>query len=168
MGAVISIAFGLTIPGLGGVGEMAMAMVFAFFSLIIILSLSYKIDYSLSTNTIILIGMIFTMFASSVISLVIAFAGEKVHTVVFWLMGSLAGAKFKDVLILLGALLVFGSVIISHARELTPLPSARITRVMSRRHQALEVYHFDRGFGSGGHLRLHRRVHRLRRTRYTT
>jgi len=118
MGAVISIAFGLTIPGLSGAGEMVMAMVFAFFSLIVILSLSYKIDYSLSTNTIILIGMIFTMFASSVISLVIAFAGEKVNTVVFWLMGSLSGAKFKDVLILLGALLVFGSVIISYAREL--------------------------------------------------
>lgn len=118
MGAVISIAFGLTIPSLGGAGEMVMAMVFAFFSLIIILSLSYKIDYSLSTNTIILIGMIFTMFASSVISLVIAFAGERVNSVVFWLMGSLAGTKFKDVLILLGTLLVFGSVIINFSREL--------------------------------------------------
>jgi iron complex transport system permease protein len=121
MGAVISIAFGLSIPGLGEAGTMVTAMVFAFLSLIIILSLSYKIDYSLSTNTIILIGMIYTMFASSVIQLVIAFAGEKTNSVVFWLMGSLAGKDFKDVLTLLGALLVFGAVIISFSRELNAL-----------------------------------------------
>jgi iron complex transport system permease protein len=118
MGAVLSIAFGLTIPGLGDAGRILTAMVFAFLSLVIILSLSYRIDYSLSTNTIILIGMIFTMFASSVISLVIAFAGEKVNTVVFWLMGSLSGVKFKEVLTLLTALAVCGAVILSFAREL--------------------------------------------------
>lgn len=118
MGAVISIAFGLTIPGLGNAGTMAAAMIFAFFSLVIILSLSYKVDFSLSTNTIILIGMIFTMFASSVISLVITFAGERTNSIVFWLMGSLSGAKFKDVLTLLGALIVFGAVILSFSREL--------------------------------------------------
>lgn len=63
-------------------------------------------------------GVVYTMFASAVISLVITFAGERVHTVVFWLMGSLAAAKYRDVLILLGALLVFGAVILSMAREL--------------------------------------------------
>lgn len=118
MGAVISIAFGFMLPGLGNAGTMATAMVFAFLSLVIILSLSYKIDFSLSTNTVILMGVVYTMFASAVISLVITFAGERVHTVVFWLMGSLAAAKYRDVLILLGALLVFGAVILSMAREL--------------------------------------------------
>ena len=64
MGAVLSLAFGFSLPGLGNAGTMVTAMVFAFFSLVLILTLAYKIDYSLSTNTIILIGMIFTMFAS--------------------------------------------------------------------------------------------------------
>lgn len=118
VGAVLSLAFGITIPGLQDAGTMVSAMIFAFISLVLILSLSYKIDYSLSTNTIILIGMIFTMFASSIISLVITFAGEKVQSVVFWLMGSLSAAKYDDVLILLGALIVFGTVILCFAREL--------------------------------------------------
>lgn len=118
MGAVISIAFGITIPGLQLAGTMAMAIIFAFFSLVLILSLSYKIDYTLSTNTIILIGMIFTMFASSVISLVITFAGDRVNNIVFWLMGSLSGVKYSDVLTLSGALIVFGSVILFFAPEL--------------------------------------------------
>ena len=118
VGAVLFLAFGIAIPGLSSAGTMVSAMVFAFLSLLVILTLSYKIDYSLSTNTIILVGMIFTMFASSVITLVITFAGEKMHSVVFWLMGSLAAAKYRDVLILLAALFVFGTVILMKAREL--------------------------------------------------
>ncbi len=118
MGAVISIAFGLVIPGLGQISTMVTAMVFAFFSLLLILTLSYKIDYSLSTNTIILIGMIFTMFASSIISLVVTFAGEKVHNIIFWMMGSLSSAQYDDVVILLIALVICGAVLLAHAREL--------------------------------------------------
>jgi iron complex transport system permease protein len=118
VGAVLSIAFGLTVPGFGIGGTMVTAMLFAFLTLMLILTLSYKIDYSLSTNTIILIGMIVSMFCSSVISLVITFAGHKVNPIIFWLMGSLSSAKYTDVLILLGSLLVFGTVIFSFAREL--------------------------------------------------
>ena len=91
LGAVIAIAFGITIPGLPLAGTMAMAMVFAFCSLLIILGLAYKLDFSLSTNTIILIGVIFSMFASSVMSIVITFSGD---------------------------LVLFGGVILLHAREL--------------------------------------------------
>lgn len=118
VGAVLSLAFGLTIPGLSNAGTMVSAMLFAFVSLVLIMTLSYKIDYSLSTNTIILVGMIYTMFASSIISLVITFAGEKVNSVVFWLMGSLSAAKYRDVLILLAALAVFGTILLCFSREL--------------------------------------------------
>lgn len=118
VGAALSIAFGLVIPGLAMVSTMATAMIFAFVSLMVILTLSYKIDFSLSTNTIILVGMIFTMFASSILTLIITFAGDHVNNIIFWLMGSLAAAKFKQVLILLGALIVFGSVMLFFTREL--------------------------------------------------
>jgi iron complex transport system permease protein len=118
VGAVISIAFGLTIPGLPEAGAMGMAIIFAFFSLMIILSLSYKLDYTLSTNTIILIGIIFSMFTSSVISLVVTFAGDKIHSVLHWMMGSLNGSSYGDVLTLSGTLIVFGAIILSFAREL--------------------------------------------------
>ena len=65
LGAVIAIAFGVTLPGLPFAGTMGMAIVFAFLSLLVILGLSYKLDRSLSTNTIILIGVIFSMFVSN-------------------------------------------------------------------------------------------------------
>jgi len=118
VGAVLSIAFGFSIPGLFQAGTMMSAMVFAFLSLVLILGLSYRLDYSLSTNTIILIGLIYTMFASSVTSLVVTFAGSKVQSIVFWMMGSLSGAKYRDVVVLAVSLAVFGAVIFRYAREL--------------------------------------------------
>ena len=118
LGAVTAIAFGITIPKLPFAGTMVMAMVFAFCSLLIILGLAYKLDFSLSTNTIILIGVIFSMFASSVMSIIITFSGEKLRSITFWTMGSLQGASYTSVLVVLIALVFFGGIILLHAREL--------------------------------------------------
>lgn len=118
LGAVLSIAFGITIPAISFLGTMMMAMLFAFLSLIVILSLAYKLDYSLSTNTIILIGVIFTMFAHSIISLIITFASDKVKHIMFWTMGSLEGSSYTNALVLLVALLLLGSIILHYSREL--------------------------------------------------
>lgn len=118
LGAVIAIAFNITIPSLPFAGTMVMAILFAFISLIIILSLAYKLDYSLATNTIILIGVIYSMFVSSILSLIITFASDKVKHITFWTMGSLAGSSFNNARVLLMALVIFGGVILLHAREL--------------------------------------------------
>ena len=118
LGAVISIAFGVTLPGIPLAGTMSMAMLFAFLSLIVILTLAYRLDGSLATGTIILIGVIFSMFVSSVLSLIITFAPDKVQSVTFWTMGSLSGKSYVHVLVLLGALAVFGGVLFGCAREL--------------------------------------------------
>ena len=118
LGAVLAIAIGFSIPGLPFAGTMIMAIVFAFLSLIIILSLAFRLDYSLETNTIILVGVIFSMFAGSIMSFFITFAGEKLRTITFWTMGSLAQSSYLNALVLLIALVVFGSVLVSRAREL--------------------------------------------------
>lgn len=118
LGSILSIAFGVSIPWIGTGGTTIMAMMFAFASLVLIMSLAYKLDYSLSTNTIILVGVIFSMFANSLISLVVTFAGSKVKTIMFWTMGSLAGSSYRDVCTLLMVLIVCGAVILRYAREL--------------------------------------------------
>lgn len=120
LGAVIALAFGMTVSGINvGMGAtMTLAMLFAFLSLAGILALSYRLDSSLSTNTIILMGVIFSMFASSLSSLVITFAGDRVKTITFWTMGSLQGTGYQSAAILLVSLVVFGGVILSKAEEL--------------------------------------------------
>lgn len=118
LGAVIALAFGVTIPGSTYGGTMLMAMGFAFLSLVLILSLAYVLDRSLSTNSIILIGVIFSMFASSVINLIVTFAEDHIKSITFWTMGSLSGTNFSHSRILALALLVCGGVILRYAREL--------------------------------------------------
>jgi iron complex transport system permease protein len=118
LGAVIAIAIGLYIPNSPVTATMLMAMLFAFLSMLFILSLSYKMDYSLSTNTIILIGVIFSMFASSILALITSFASHKLREITFWTMGSLSGSSYYNALILFVALAICGSVIIMHSSEL--------------------------------------------------
>lgn len=118
LGAVIAITFGITFPGLPFAGTAVMAVLFSFGSLVLILFLAYRLDCSLSTNTIILMGVIFSMLVSSILSLLITFANDHIKTITFWTMGSLAGARYSDAALLLGTLLVCGSVLLKLAPEL--------------------------------------------------
>lgn len=118
LGAVVAIALGTGFTGFGMGGTMLFAMAFAFASLLCILALAYRLDYTLATNTIILIGVIFSMFANSLISLVVSFAGERIKSIVFWTMGSLAGANYAQAAALAAALAVCGAVLLGLSREL--------------------------------------------------
>jgi len=118
IGAILAIAFNISIPGFEGGGTVFMAMVFAFLALIIILGLAYKLDYTLSTNTIVLIGVIFTMFANSIVSLLVTFAGERVKTIMFWTMGSLAGSSYSNVITIAISFVICSAALLNCAREL--------------------------------------------------
>ena len=118
LGAVISLAFGVTIPGFESAGTLIMAMTFAFLSLLLILSLAYVLDRSMSTNSIILIGVIFSMFTSSAMNLIITFAEDHAKSIMFWTMGSLSGTNYRHSAMLAVALAVCGGIILRYAREL--------------------------------------------------
>lgn len=118
LGAVIAMAAGFTLPGSGYGGIMVTAMAFAFGSLVMILSLAYALDRSLATSSIILIGVIFTMFISSVISLIITFASDHTRSLNFWTLGSFSGVNYDQAGILCAALAVCGGVILRFAPEL--------------------------------------------------
>lgn len=118
LGAVIAIFIGLYIPWLPGGGAVIFSVAFAFGSLVLILGVSAKLDYSLSSNTIILLGIVFTMFANSIITLLITFSADKLRSITFWMMGSLANTSWQELLLLFIASLICVPVILFHAREL--------------------------------------------------
>ena len=118
LGAVVAMAAGLTLPGFSYGGIMVTAMAFAFGSLVLILSLAYTLDHSLSTGSIILIGVIFTMFISSIISLVITFASDHTRSLSFWTMGSFSGVNYDQVRLLAAALVICGGVLFRFSPEL--------------------------------------------------
>lgn len=118
LGAIIAVATGFTLPGFTFGGSMVMAMIFAFASLILILSLSYALDRSLSTGSIILIGVIFTMFVSAIISLVITFASDHTRSLSFWTMGSFSGVNYDQVKVMGVTLLLCGVILLRCSPEL--------------------------------------------------
>ena len=118
LGAALSIVLGISIPGLPIAGSAAMAMLFAFGSLILILTLAWGIDRNFSTHNIILIGVVFTMLVSALLSILITFAGEKLKTITYWTMGSLTGKSYEQAAVLLGGLVLFGLPLLLQSREL--------------------------------------------------
>ena len=118
LGALIALITGFYLPGLPLAGPTVMAILFALGSLLLILGMVFTLDHSLSTHSIILIGVIFSMFASALMSLLITFSHEKMKSLTFWTMGSFSGSTYRHALLMLGVLAVFGGILLGHAREL--------------------------------------------------
>lgn len=118
LGAVVSIVLGMSVPFFNQAGLVVMSIAFSFASLILILTLTYKIDYNLSTNTIILTGVIFSMLAGSVTSLLVAVSGNNLKQVVFWSMGSFSGRGWSHVMLMLPFFLAGSMTLLSLSREL--------------------------------------------------
>ena len=104
LGAVIAIVFGISFPSLPFAGTMVMAVLFAFGSLLLILSLAYRV--------------IFSMFVSSVLNVIITFSSEKIRSITFWTMGSLQGSTMTNAAVLASALLIGCIVLLRLTREL--------------------------------------------------
>ena len=84
LGAVLAIALGVQLPGLPIGGTAAMAILFAFLSLLLILGLAARLDGGLATQTVILLGVMFSMLATSLTSLVSLLFPEKLRSITFW------------------------------------------------------------------------------------
>ena len=118
LGAALSIVLGITVPGFETAGPAAMAMLFSFGSLMLILALAYGIDRNFATHNIILIGVIFTMLVSALLSILITFSADKLRSITYWTMGSLSGKSYEQAGVLAGGLLLFGIPLRLQSREL--------------------------------------------------
>ena len=118
LGAVLSIVLGIRLSFFPELGLTLSSIAFSFLSLIFILTLTYKIDNSLSTNTIILTGVIFSMLAGSITSLLVVLSGDSLKQVVFWSMGSFSGKGWNHVILMAPVFLIGSLVIIAFSKEL--------------------------------------------------
>ena len=72
----------------------------------------------LSSNSLILSGIIISAILSAGISLIKFLADEQVNAIIFWLMGSFIGKSWADVLLLLALVVPCTIILISYSREL--------------------------------------------------
>ncbi|PIU23017.1 MAG: hypothetical protein COT13_05325, partial [Chloroflexi bacterium CG08_land_8_20_14_0_20_45_12] len=91
---------------IGGMGAVALVYSLA------------RVGKTLPTTTLILAGVALGAFLSSITSYLLTICGEKLHGIVFWLLGGLSLTKWAEVWIVLPCILVGIIIIWLHARPL--------------------------------------------------
>ncbi|SDH38666.1 FecCD family ABC transporter permease [Alteribacillus bidgolensis] len=90
LGAVFVLFLGLSIPLLGSFTLPVVSILTGFLTLFFLLGFVRFIEKSLTTETIILAGIIVSSFLGSLISLLIALTEDELRQIISWLMGSVA------------------------------------------------------------------------------
>jgi len=101
LGAGIVIISGITIPLLGDFSLPLTGFIFGLVSVFCVAAFSSRIDRSMSNNTIILCGMIFSLFLSAVLTMLSAVFSDDLRRIALWQMGSFAMRGWQSVLLLL-------------------------------------------------------------------
>lgn len=120
LGATLVIVSGLSLgwAGFGAVPVMAFAG--GALAVVLVYQLSRQGGF-VPVMTLLLAGIAINAFLSALVSLLFYFAGERLHQVVFWMMGGLGGACWSYVRVMLPYFLLGFSIIYFFARELNAL-----------------------------------------------
>lgn len=120
LGAVLAMLTGVSLK-LAGFGAVPL---FAFTGGILTIMLVYtmaRVGRAVPVMTLLLAGIAVSAFLSALVSLFTYFAGEKLHQVVFWLMGGLGGATWHKVRVMIPYALAGYAAVAVFARDLNAL-----------------------------------------------
>lgn len=112
LGAALVIVTGLNIPFLGMFTLPVAGLVCGLATVFGAVKFASKMDKNLENNTIILVGMVFSLFVNAILTLVTSMAREHVEQLTFWQMGSFALKDWSSVIVLFP--IVLAGVIIIH------------------------------------------------------
>ena len=120
LGAVFAMLSGFSLA-LGGFGAVPL---FAFAGGITTIMLVYsmaRVGRAVPVMTLLLAGIAVSAFLSALVSLLTYFAGEKLHQVIFWMMGGLGGATWQQVRVMIPYALVGYICVSLFSRELNAM-----------------------------------------------
>ncbi|MEW5922256.1 MAG: iron chelate uptake ABC transporter family permease subunit [Bacillota bacterium] len=120
LGATVAIVSGLTL-GFAGFGAVP---IMAFAGGLLTIALVYHLSRQgnhVPVMTLLLAGIAVGAFLSAFVSLLIFFSGERLHQVVFWMMGGLGGARWSYLRVMLPYVLLGCGCIYFFSRELNAM-----------------------------------------------
>lgn len=88
LGVGLIIVSGISIPLLGNLTMPVVGFIFSLVTMIIVLKFSEMVDKSMSNTTIILSGMVISLFFSAALTTLSALMTEKIESITMWSMGS--------------------------------------------------------------------------------
>lgn len=118
LGAGIVILFGFTLPVVSLFTLPIMGFLCGLATIFLVMGLSTRLGKTLENNTIILTGMVISLFVNAIVTLISALAREQMQRLIYWQMGSFSLKDWSTVLILLPVLLIGVALITHYHREL--------------------------------------------------
>lgn len=118
LGAGLVILCGITLPFAGEFAVPLAGFIFSVLAIFAVMRFSRAIDPGLSNNTIILAGMVLSLFINAILTLLSALSKQEINRLIFWQMGSFALKGWTPVLILAPILAVGIVAIYFFSREL--------------------------------------------------
>ncbi|MCL2175169.1 MAG: iron ABC transporter permease [Treponema sp.] len=106
LGAGIIIITGITIPFIGNFSLPLTGFVFGLLTVFFVASFSSRIDKSMSNNTIILCGMVLSLFLNALLTTLSAIFSDDLRRIALWQMGSFAMRDWTYVRLLLPFLII--------------------------------------------------------------
>ena len=118
LGAGIIIISGLTIPLLGIFTLPLTGFIFGLATVFFVAAFSSRIDRSMSNNTIILCGMVLSLFLNALLTTLSAVFSDDLRRIALWQMGSFAMRGWTFVYLLLPFLVIGAAGILLYTKEM--------------------------------------------------
>ncbi|MFP3040944.1 iron ABC transporter permease [Treponema primitia] len=118
LGAALVMLTGFAIPLVGGLTMPVAGFLFGLFTVYIVISFSAKLDKTMSNNTIILFGMVFTLFVNALLTTLMALYREELKSLITWQMGSFSLKGWSYVRVMLPFFIIGTLGIIRYTKEM--------------------------------------------------
>ena len=118
IGAALIIISGIESFTLRSILLPSAGFIFALITVILVLLFSGRIDRNIHSYTIILIGMVISLFVSAMLTLIAALFPEHSQQIYFWMMGSFSARNWTHVLIIIPLSIIVTFIIMLFSREL--------------------------------------------------
>ena len=113
LGASLVILFGLTLPFAAMLTLPLLGFAFGLGTILLAIAFASRLDGQMENNTIILTGMVFSLFVNAITTLMSAIARHQLQRLIFWQMGSFSMKDWSPVFILTPIVLL-GTLFITH------------------------------------------------------
>ena len=118
LGAGLIIVTGIAIPVIGSFTLPLVGFLFGLFTVFIVIAFSSKIDRTMSNNTIILSGMVFSLFVNALLTTLTALFSEDMKSISLWQMGSFSMKGWSYVQLIIPFVIVGMIGVLKYTKEM--------------------------------------------------
>lgn len=121
LGAGAYIILGLSIPFIGNLALPLVGFISGFLTVIFVILFANRVDKGMSNNTIILSGMVFSLFANAMLTVISALNTHKIEALSMWQMGSFSMRGWSYVTVGIPFFLFGMIIVLRYLREMDVL-----------------------------------------------